>query len=174
VVYYLSTVLLFLSMDTQKPKAPKAGIIIAIIAVILIIAFVIWKMQSGPTSVPTNQTSNDTGDLGATTTPITDNKKYKDGTYTAVGNYRSPAGSEQVDITITLVNGRVSDATFAGEGVNPTTKRLQGMFAAGFKEFVVGKPIDSISLTVVNGSSLTPKGFMDALQKIKIEATATV
>jgi 23S rRNA (uracil1939-C5)-methyltransferase len=35
---------------------------------------------------------------------------------------------------------------------------------------VVGKNIEELNLTVVNGSSLTPKGFMDALAKIKVDA----
>ena len=49
---------------------------------------------------------------------------------------------------------------------------MQGNFKAGFSELVVGKPVDQVSLSVVNGSSLTPKGFMDALAKIKAEAKA--
>ncbi len=37
---------------------------------------------------------------------------------------------------------------------------------------VVGKKIDEVQLTKVAGSSLTPKGFMDALEKVKTEAKA--
>jgi hypothetical protein len=35
---------------------------------------------------------------------------------------------------------------------------------------VVGKNISELQLTKVSGSSLTPQGFMDALEKIKAEA----
>jgi hypothetical protein len=49
---------------------------------------------------------------------------------------------------------------------------MQGKFKEGFEEAVVGKPLDEIALTVVNGSSLTPKGFMDALTKVKLEAAS--
>ena len=108
-----------------------------------------------------------------TTTPIiTTTNHYKDGTYSATGNYGSPAGSESVDVSVTLVNNVVTDATFKGNGTNPATVFNQGHFKEGFKEKVVGKSIDDISLSVVNGSSLTPKGFMDALAKIKVEAKA--
>lgn len=97
---------------------------------------------------------------------------YKDGTYSAVGVYRSPAGGEQVDVTLTLKDGVVTDATFQGEATNPKSVMLQGKFGEGFKEEVVGKNIDELSLSVVNGSSLTPLGFMDAVEKIKAEAKA--
>ncbi len=107
----------------------------------------------------------------ATTTPIiTATNHYKDGTYSATGNYTSPAGGEEVSVGITLVNNIVTDATFTGKATNPGSIFNQGHFKEGFKEKVVGKSIDDISLTVVNGSSLTPKGFMDALAKIKAEA----
>ena len=35
---------------------------------------------------------------------------------------------------------------------------------------VVGKNIDEVAITKVAGSSLTPKGFTDALEKIKADA----
>ncbi|OGK56510.1 hypothetical protein A3H83_01485 [Candidatus Roizmanbacteria bacterium RIFCSPLOWO2_02_FULL_39_8] len=73
---------------------------------------------------------------------------------------------------MTLKDDIVASAQFTGLGTHTTTKRMQGLFKAGFSEKVVGKPIDSIALTVVNGSSLTPKGFMDALEKIKAQAKA--
>lgn len=96
--------------------------------------------------------------------------EYADGTYGKSGLYTSPAGSEEVAISITLKDDIVTDATFKGAATNPGSVKNQEKFAQGFKDVVVGKPIDSIALTVVNGSSLTPKGFMDALEQIKTEA----
>lgn len=98
---------------------------------------------------------------------------YKDGTYTADGNYTSPAGQEEVGVTLTLANGVVTDASFEGKATNPGSKMMQGKFSEGYKAMVVGKSIDEISLGVVNGSSLAPKGFMDAVAKIKAEAKAS-
>jgi uncharacterized protein with FMN-binding domain len=99
-------------------------------------------------------------------------KQYADGTYSATGNYRSPAGPESVEVSLTLANGVITDATFKGDATAPRSMQMQSQFAAGFKEQVVGKSIDSLSLTVVNGSSLTPRGFMDAVSKIKAQAQA--
>lgn len=95
---------------------------------------------------------------------------YKNGTFTQKGVYNSPAGSESVTVTVTLENDVITAATFKGDAVNKASINNQGKFAAEFSGVVVGKPVDSIALTVVNGSSLTPKGFMDALSKIKSEA----
>ena len=95
---------------------------------------------------------------------------YKDGEYSATGEYKSPAQVETVDITLTLEDGIVTAAEFTGNATNQVSQKLQGLFADGYEEEVVGKSIDEIKLTVVNGSSLTPKGFMDALEQVKEEA----
>jgi uncharacterized protein with FMN-binding domain len=118
--------------------------------------------QSGTT--PTGTTS--------TTTETTSASTYKNGTYTSTGSYNSPGGTEQVGISLTLNNDVVTSATFTPEAGDPTSKRYQSDFAAGFKALVVGKNIDSLNLTVVNGASLTPKGFNNAVTKIKTEAKA--
>ncbi|HRH93473.1 MAG TPA: hypothetical protein PKV72_02980 [Candidatus Peribacteria bacterium] len=97
---------------------------------------------------------------------------YKDGTYSADGTYRSPAGGESVSVSLTLKDDVVTDATFTGDATNPKSKMMQANFASGFKEVVVGKKLDDVSVTVVNGSSLTGDGFMNALAKIKAEAKA--
>lgn len=108
----------------------------------------------------------------ATSTAPTTRNKYEDGTYDALGSYTSPAGAEQVAVSVTLKNDIITSASFDGNSANPISQKLQGQFEAGFQAEVVGKSIDSVALTVVNGSSLTPKGFMDALAKIKVEAKA--
>jgi hypothetical protein len=95
---------------------------------------------------------------------------YANGTYAKPGTYTSPGGSETIDVGITLIDGIVTDATFAGKATNPASIKNQEKFAAGFREQVVGKPLDQVNLTVVNGSSLTPQGFMEALGSIKEEA----
>ena len=98
---------------------------------------------------------------------------YADGTFTAKGEYTSPGGPEEVNVSLTLKDGIVSAAAFEGLATRPKSVKLQGQFAEGYAELVVGKSIDTIALTIVNGSSLTPIGFMDAIAKIKAEASAS-
>lgn len=97
---------------------------------------------------------------------------YRDGTYSAEGMYRSPAGSEGVQVSLVLKGDVITDATYTGEATHPKSVKFQQDFGAGFKEQVVGKSIDQVSLGVINGSSLTGIGFMDAVSKIKAEAKA--
>jgi hypothetical protein len=53
---------------------------------------------------------------------------------------------------------------------HPESVQFEGMFADSYKPLVVGKSVDSINLDKVSGSSLTPKGFNDALDQIKSQA----
>jgi uncharacterized protein with FMN-binding domain len=102
---------------------------------------------------------------------LTERRRYVDGTYNAIGTYTSPAGAEEVEISLAIADGVISDVQFFGKAEHPSSKTMQERFEAGFKEQVVGRSIDDVELTVVNGSSLTPKGFMDALEKIKNQAS---
>ncbi len=95
---------------------------------------------------------------------------YADGAYTQSGTYTSPAGEETVTISITLADDVIASATFSGDATNPGSINNQAKFAAGYSDLVVGKNIDEVALTVVNGSSLTGIGFMEALEAIKDEA----
>jgi uncharacterized protein with FMN-binding domain len=98
--------------------------------------------------------------------------EYKDGEYKAVGDYMSPGGAEHVGVTVTLKENVIKDAEVQTMGDRPNTMKFQGIFKDNFKPFVVGKNIDELKLDKVSASSLTPKGFNDALDKIKQEAKA--
>lgn len=121
-------------------------------------------------SVPLSHSSQASAAWSQSQAVIDTKKKYRDGTYSAAGNYVSPAGPEEVQISLTLKDDIIVQATFQSSPQNPKSAMYQQLFADGFKEVVAGKSIDSLSLTVVNGSSLTPKGFMNALHKIQVQA----
>ncbi len=95
---------------------------------------------------------------------------YRNGQYKAVGSYVSPGGPREIEVVLTLEDGTIVDSVFVGNATDPASKRFQGEFSDNYKTFVIGKNIDEISLTKVSGSSLTPKGFNDAVEKIKAEA----
>lgn len=159
--------------QTQQKTGFKAiyGVIIAILA--LGGGFIFWNSKNTANSKVTTPAPIDTGTTNTPTTPVVaDSKKYKDGTYTAPGTYTTPEGRENISITLVIKDDVVTSATFTASTNEKASEKYQGLFNDGFKTEVVGKSIDSISLTVVNGSSLTPKGFMDALAKIKTQAKA--
>ena len=98
------------------------------------------------------------------------NASYKNGNYSAIGDYISPGGAEQVGVTLTLTDDIITDVNFEVKAERPVSLKRQEAFAADYKQFVVGKKINEVELTKVSGSSLTSKGFNDALAKIKAEA----
>lgn len=140
--------------NTNKSNAFK---VIGAIVIVGLAAFFGLRMKDGDQTPLNNET--------ATTV-----NKYEDGTYSAEGTYVSPAGVETVNVMLTLKDDVVTNAEFTGQAANPTSKLMQSKFDLGFEILVEGRALDAVSLTIVNGSSLAPKGFMDALAKIKLAA----
>lgn len=95
---------------------------------------------------------------------------YADGTYSAEGDYVSPAGPSKVGVEITLEGDVVTAVTVTPLSTDSTAKGFQTQFADGIAAEVVGKDIDTLSVSRVGGSSLTSGGFADAVATIKAEA----
>lgn len=158
------------------------GLLIGIAAVAIIgiaaFAFTAKKPDSAmtastsPTQAPAMQGSGTeaTTETGAPAMEATEAGSYKDGTYTSTGTYTSPAGQEEVEVTVTLADGVISDVQFVGKAVNEKSVFMQGVFSENYQPLVLGKNIDEVKLDKVSGSSLTPKGFNNALETIKAEA----
>ncbi len=158
----------------------------AVVAVILagLIVFVIFVfLPKKETTVDNNSQQNtvpvatkemiqgQSSDL-STKKIVSGNSSYKDGSYSATGSYGSPAGTESVKVTLALKNGIIESADVVGEANDHTSKRYQDMFISNYKQYVVGKNIDSVNLDKISGSSLTPVGFNNAVAKIRTEAQA--
>ncbi len=177
--------------NSDKKTSNSLKMVGSLVVVLLVVATVAWMANGNkPEASEMNNTENtNTENINTQNTETlppqntntqnsnslntdTQASSYKDGSYTAVGSYVSPAGQEEVDVTLVLKDGKVASAEFVGKTQNPISKKLQTQFNEGYEQVVVGKSIDELSLTVVNGSSLTPKGFMDAVQKIKSQAKA--
>lgn len=104
------------------------------------------------------------------TTTTTTSSAYADGTYSATATYISPGGKDSLPVTLTLVDGVITEASVENGGSNPASQQWQTAFASNFKALVVGKNIDDVNLSKVAGASLTTKGFNDALAQIKAQA----
>lgn len=126
-----------------------------------------------PVSTPA-QTPTTTPISNPNTTPVDTRKTavYKNGTYTAVGSYKSPAGTEQIKISVTLQNDVITNTSAVSMANDRTSEKYMQKFIGGYAAQIVGKNIDTIQLDFVSGSSLTPNGFNDALSKIKVSAKA--
>jgi len=98
--------------------------------------------------------------------------EYTDGEYEALGQYVSPAGPSEVTVAITLEDDVVTDVLVTPHATEGNSIQFQGQFADGIAAVVVGKDIDTLTVSRVGGSSLTSGGFNDALAQIKAEALA--
>jgi hypothetical protein len=136
-----------------------------VVGLVVVGGLVGWSMTQKETS-PTMDKSM----TNETAPAVMMEKGYKNGTYQAIGNYTSPGGSEEIDVSLTLTDGVVSEAVVTPKATRPTSKVKQQDFADNYKVLVVGKSIDELNLGKVSGSSLTPKGFNDAVEKIKAQA----
>jgi hypothetical protein len=164
--------------ENTTPGAPKSSmskilipvVVLGIIVIAAIAFFMNQNTATAPESALEATTAPTSAAMEAEPTDVLSASAYTDGEYEATGNYVSPGGPRDVDVMITLADGVITDAEFVGTASDPNSKRFQGEFRDNFKTLVVGKNIDDVQLTKVAGSSLSPKGFMDALDKIKAEA----
>ena len=128
-----------------------------------------------PVSVPTSDTNPTSApatpaDIPGATNTTNRSSRYKNGTYSLTASYDSPAGTENMGISITLKNDVVIDSSLTPMANDGRSSRYQQGFASAYRSYVVGKNIDSINLDAVSGASLTSAGFNDALSQIKAKA----
>lgn len=144
-------------------------IVIVLVGIVAAVVFVVRNQSEESAVTETVQTETE-----STNTPSDSNTvaSYKDGTYTENGTYISPGGRESIEVTITVANDIITDATVKGSATSGEAKEYQDDFASGYKTLVVGKDIDEVSLSRVAGSSLTSNGFNAALELIKTDAQA--
>lgn len=157
--------------------AQNKPVLIGIIAIVLLATagtagmVALNKKSSSADTTASSQTPN-TSTSADTPSTTTTSATYKDGTYTATGSYSSPGGTEKIGVTVTLKDGVVTSSSLDTSKATGDAAEYQDQFASGYKKLVVGKNIDSISLSRVSGSSLTSNGFNDALDAIKQQAKA--
>lgn len=94
--------------------------------------------------------------------------QYADGRYEATGEYGSQDSS--IGVTLTLADDVITDVAVDPHATDPTSLDLQERFADAIGDRVVGRDIDDVHIDRLAGSSHTPDGFNDALEKIKNEA----
>ena len=175
-------------MEQNTAPAQKKGIgapvvIVALIALLIIggVAYTATNkegkvMDSEQVAQDSSQTTDPNPTMGSEFESddqmMMESGDYTDGTYEAVGEYQSPGGAESIDVELTLTDGVITDANVVSKAERPISQDMQAKFISGYKAEVVGKNIDDVELDVVSGSSLTPKGFNDAVEKIKEQAKA--
>ncbi len=152
--------------ETQKKS--KATLWGAVVLVLAVITFGAVKLTNKDTTQGIDSNNTNTNEEASGTETST--YMYKDGSYSATGTYTSPAGPEQIAVTVSIKDDKIISANVISKASNEVSVKLQGMFIGGYKAVVVGKNIDDVVLDKVAGSSLTPKGWNDAVVKIQAQA----
>jgi uncharacterized protein with FMN-binding domain len=105
----------------------------------------------------------------STARPNAGASRYRDGEYEAKGWYGGLPSN--IDLALTLRAGRITDVQVTPNATDPTSLDYQERFADAVPAVVVGKRIDEVRVSRLAGSSGTPDGFNDAIEKIKAEAS---
>jgi len=98
--------------------------------------------------------------------------EYRNGTFEATAPYTAPGNARHnVILSLTLQNDVVTAATvsYSGDKVD-TSSNYQRRFDNAFQAQVIGKNIDTVSLSRVGGASLTSNAFNAAVAQIKTSA----
>jgi uncharacterized protein with FMN-binding domain len=95
-------------------------------------------------------------------------QNYKDGEYTVTGFYSGE--KKNIIVKMGLKDGKIASVAVTPTATIKLSLGLQKKFALAIADEVVGRSIDEVYLDKLAGSSLTTKGFNDAIEKIKAEA----
>ncbi|HKU18821.1 MAG TPA: hypothetical protein VJP80_06135 [Candidatus Saccharimonadales bacterium] len=164
----------------KKILATLAVLVVTVVIVLGVKA--LTKQETAAASLRSDTGASSTQSASASTTSsssssvapssATSTSGYKDGTYTAAGSYDSPAGIEDIKVTVTLQAGVVTATSAQNEANDRQSQQFQADFISSYKQYVVGRNISSLQLTNVAGASLTSQGFNDAIDQIKSQAKA--
>jgi hypothetical protein len=157
-------------LETQKKSQITPAVMLAGAGVVVAIGAVALAVSNQKAS-ETSTAANDTTALQSET--VNDEiagGKYEDGIYEVTGQYVSPGGDEEIGVSVTLVNDVITDVEVEPRATRPISVNMQTIFNENYEQFVMGKNIDEVQLDKVSGSSLTPKGFNDAIEKVKSQA----
>ncbi|HYP73842.1 MAG TPA: hypothetical protein VEP72_07085 [Microbacterium sp.] len=163
---------------TAVPRPVRAGVAAASVLGVAVLAGcsaggadAVDETTDTTTATPSATATADAGST-ATTEPAASDSVYTDGTYTAEGSYQTPESVETISVTVTLEDDVVTAVEVTGNPTKRESEQYQGQFIGGISDEVVGKSLDDISVSRVAGSSLTSGGFNQAIDQIKLDATA--
>lgn len=123
--------------------------------------------------------------------------KYKDGIYNVTTSYGSPGGLDNLGVSLSILNDKVSTINVTNGATDGTSQYFQDGFIKSIKsgdssscpqigiryssgaenlnsntitDSIVGKSLNNLTIRVVCGASLTSASFNEALQKIRLQA----
>lgn len=142
--------------------------IFAVVVIGLVVGGTILLQPKDSTSSNTGTSTSQSSDDSSSN--LDPNATFKDGTYSANGSYSSPGGNEEIAVTITISAGKVTDSSVTPKAASRESGEYQAEFVDGYNILVTNKELATLRLSRVSGSSLTPRGFNQALNDIRTQA----
>jgi cytoskeletal protein RodZ len=111
-----------------------------------------------------------------TPTPVTptpapaDTNTYKNGTYRTQSSYRTPDGTYQMDVSLTISNDKITASTLSFDA-DGSRDGYSKRFSSSYQSQIVGKSLEGLSVSRVGGASLTTRAFNTALSSIRSQAS---
>lgn len=166
----------YLHPESNTKRQVIVTLVVLILISVVIVGVAVTRGVDGESSIASQTTSQSAADTdtfaeGNDTTAVS-NATYKDGDYTATGDYSSPGGAEEITVTVTLKDGAVTATSAEGGATSGSALEYQADFIAAYSDEVIGKTISNLELDRVAGASLTANGFNDAIEQIKDQAAA--
>jgi len=163
-------------MEAERSKTKVKIIASIVIIAAVVIMYLISSAQdsdSASTSNTSDTATTQSTDTMDTTAGASDTHgSFKDGTYTAQADYRTPEGTEDIGVTLTIKDGVVTDSDVELSANDRQSREYQEIFRNNYEQYVIGRKLSDIQLSRVSGSSLTSSGFNDAVDAIQAEAEA--
>jgi uncharacterized protein with FMN-binding domain len=134
------------------------------------VAAIVAGCSGGSSDDPTSREApSSTAPATTTARPTAGASRYRDGQYEAKGWYGGLPSN--IDVALRLRAGRITEVEVTPNATDPTSLDYQERFADAVPEVVVGKRINEVRVSRLAGSSGTPDGFNDAIEKIKDKAS---
>jgi hypothetical protein len=102
--------------------------------------------------VPVQPTTVNTGSVPVTTVAPVTPEVF---TRTEIVSYKTPAGTDPVEFSVTVTDGVITAASATPKADNEISKKLQTAFAAEVSTKVVGKKAADLDIDAIGGASLT-------------------
>ncbi len=133
--------------------------------------------ESKTPSQPTAPTTNNPIPSTPTPTPTTPtpaiaiSTDYRNGTHSTQSSYRTPGGTYQISVNLTIANDKITDSTVSFDSKG-TRDGYSKRFSNSYQSVIIGQDLGSASLSRVGGASLTTRAFNNAIISIRRQAVS--
>lgn len=120
-----------------------------------------------------NQSTSQLQPTTSSPMPTNSLSMYKNGSYSTSVSYRVPSGVYEMGVDLSIQDDIITGVFIKKPAQREENSEVyQSSFEQNINSEAIGKKIQDINLTRIGTSSITTKGFMEAVKKIQDQAKA--